>query len=157
MNKNKILILLLVFLGIMNVMLLYLVLNKPGKGHRPPRDFIAEQLHFDTQQRNQFYDLNQVHHRKMEGIDDEILGLKKRLFLSIGGEGPTTREQDSIMARIGFLSGQRQAELYAYFIKIEALCKPDQKKKFKKIIGGALRQGPQEGGPPHRKGPPSPK
>ncbi len=140
----------------MNVVLLFLVVQKPDKKLRPPKEFITERLGFDENQTAKFLEFDEAHHRKMRAIDDKTRILKEELFTNLEGERLKKNELDSIGNLIGALAKDRELEVLDYFKKIEQLCDEKQKLRFKRIVRGALRKGPHGQGPPH-KGPPPPR
>lgn len=140
---------------VMNGVLLFLVVKKPNKRQRPPRDFISTQLDFNDEQTARFMELDRKHHRKMRGIDNELRELKEILFSHLGDTDLAENALDSLTQRVGELSKAREMEVFSYFGQIEKMCDAKQKQKLQRIVSGALRPGPPgdrppPGGPPPR-------
>lgn len=152
MKKNLPIIILLIFLVVMNGILLFLLLDKPDRQSRPPRVFITQQLGFDENQKKEFKDIDERHHRKMKNIDNRSMGLKKYLFNKLGGSDFTDKELDSVTVLIGELSRKREKEIFNYFKEIEKVCNKEQKSKLEAILSGALNHG-RNGMGPERNGP----
>ncbi len=155
MKKSVLLIVLLFFLMVMNGVLLYLIVQKPDRKQRPPIEFIAEQLEFNSEQREIFSGFLEEHRHKMRRMDGELRNLKQQLFSGLGEEDQTKRTLDSIADRISRLSKARELEVYDHFNRIHEICNEEQKQKLKKIVSGALRHGPP-GERPRPQGPPPP-
>lgn len=152
MKKNILLTILLVFLMLMNGVLLYIVLNKPEKRNRPPRDFITKQLQLNENQLVKFHEFDSQHHRKMRKIDSQSNDLKQYLFNNIGRADFSENKLDSVTNSLGKLSADREKEVFSYFKKIEKICDSDQKLRLNRIVERALKGGPRKGGPlPPRK------
>ncbi|MEL6485399.1 MAG: hypothetical protein AAFU57_05505 [Bacteroidota bacterium] len=153
MRKNTIVLIALVFLIIMNGVLLYLVMQKPERQRRHPREFLAKELALDAEQMKQYEILEREHHRKMRALDDRFKRLKGDLFQNLGKPGDE-KVVDSLTRLIGQLSQERELELFHHFSKIERICTPDQKQKLKQLVAGALHpKGPPHGLPPHDRPP----
>ncbi len=153
MKKNIVLMVLLGFLIVMNGILLFLVVKKPDRKHRPPKEFITERLNFNEDQIIKFGTIDEAHHRKMRTIDGESRKLKEILFSDVGNDAIKI---DSIAGLIGSLAKERELEVHDYFEKIEKICDDKQKLKLRRIVAGALKPRPPGGGPPHD-GPPPPR
>lgn len=147
MKKNLPIIILLIFLVVMNGILLFLLLNKPDRQNRPPRAFITNQLGFDENQKQEFKDIDERHHKKMKNLDNRSMGLKKYLFNKLGENDFTDKELDSVTVLIGELSRKREKEIFNYFTEIEKVCSKEQKSKFEAILSGALKHGRNGMGP----------
>ena len=149
MKKNIALSILFVFLVVMNSVLLFLVLNKPDKKHKPPKDFITSELNFKGGQLSEFKDLEKQHHNKMQSIDAKFHNLKQDLFANIQTADFSNAKRDSITTLLGELSVLRETEIFSYFKQIDGLCNAKQKNKLKSILSDALKKGPGKvGGPP---------
>ncbi|MEP5615564.1 MAG: hypothetical protein ABJP76_05610 [Flavobacteriaceae bacterium] len=142
MRKNLPIIILLIFLVVMNGILLFLLLDKPDRQNRPPRDFITNQLGFDENQKQEFRNIDEEHHKKMRNLHNRSTGLKKYLFNKLRDEDFTNRELDSVTVLVGELSRKKEKEVFSYFKEIEKVCDEEQKNKLEAILSGALRHGP---------------
>ncbi|MEM6892834.1 MAG: Spy/CpxP family protein refolding chaperone [Bacteroidota bacterium] len=153
MRKNTIILIALVFLIIMNGILLYLVVQKPERPRRQPREFLAKELALNPQQLEQYEILEKDHHRQMRALDDRFKRLKGDLFRKLG-EPSDEKMVDSLTRLIGQLSQERELELFHHFSDIERICTPEQKEKLKQLVAGALHpKGPPHGPSPHDRPP----
>ena len=148
MKKNVLLAILLLFLMVMNGILLYLVLNKPERRERPPRNFIAQQLDLDENQLEEFNRIERTHHREMRRIDGRFRDLKEMLFMNLNNRQFTEKELDSVTQLIGKLSIDREKEVFLYFKALEGICTEKQKIQLENIVSGALKPNFERGGPP---------
>lgn len=148
MKKNILLIILLLFLVLMNGILLFLVLKKPNREHRQPKDIIVKELAFNENQLVKFQEFNDKHHYKMSEIEAESRDLKKYLFSNVGNVNLTQDKLDSITILIAKLGVEKEKEIFSFFQKIETISNSEQKIKLKKIVKGALKGGRERNGPP---------
>ncbi|MEM9648518.1 MAG: hypothetical protein AAF969_08550 [Bacteroidota bacterium] len=148
MKKNILLTVLLVFLMVMNAVLLFLILDKPGEKRRPPRMFITNELGFTEAQQIEFSEIDREHHRTMRRIDRHSRDLRELLFTKLDDTNFNPQELDSITGLIGQLSEDREKELFSYFQKISNVCNEKQKLKLERILSGAIKHGPRPDGPP---------
>lgn len=146
MEKSKFLMIVIVFLLILNFGTLALLFFGRGHGrpnHRPPNGkegparFIISALKFDEKQEAAFNDLKKEHQGQMRMMEDSMRTQRELLpDLIITGNKV---KADSIANNIGKF--QKQIEMYTFdhFVKVNALCNDEQKKKFKNIIGDILK------------------
>ena len=139
---KKILYTFLVVMLIINVVLLYLIIDKRlGKEPSKGQTFLTEQLNFTEAQKDKFLRLDQEHHRKMMQLDDELNNMRELLFQSFDEE---KKFVDALTMKMGELETEKFDELFSFFGKVRALCNEDQTEKFDKIIQEVLkRRGPK--------------
>jgi len=145
--KQKILYILLISLLIINSLLLFLLIKKPHeKREGPKRDFIAIELKFDQNQKEEFKNLDGIHRRFMRSLDEKIKEHKEILFHSFGND---IFNLDSITKEIGKLEAEKERTLFTFFSQVRVLCSASQKENFDAIIEKALKGGekrpPREG------------
>ena len=81
--RKKILYAFLIVMIIINVVLLYLIIDKKmSKGPSKGRTFLTEQVNFSEEQKDQFFKLDEEHRRKMMAFDEELNELRELLFRS---------------------------------------------------------------------------
>jgi protein CpxP len=158
MEKNKLLTLVIVLLLVLNLgTLAFLFIGQFNhrKGpHHPmgnegPANFIIDELGFDEQQKTAFEELKKEHQGQMKAMMDSIK-VQHDLMPDLIIAGNQSKA-DSVATQIG--NYQKQIELYTYthFTKVFALCKEDQRPKFKSIIKEILeRMASKKGMPPPR-------
>jgi len=152
MRKNLPLYILLIFLVIVNSIFLY---NYLGSGEKDatskperPGDFLVKELGFDETQQEQFTALGKKHHHRMEGLSEDIRGLKDDMFKGLSDEALMEVNIDSIAILIGEKEAAKDLEIFRHFKQVQNLCNDEQKGKFSKIIEDALRRAGGNQGPP---------
>lgn len=158
MEKNKFLMIVIVFLLILNLGTLTFLFIGRGQGrphggppHRKggPAGFIIEELKFDAQQQTAFNDLKQEHQGQMRMMEDSMR-IQRDLLPDLIVSGNRAKADSVSYVISGY---QRKIEMFTYdhFVKVQGLCNEEQKKKFKNIIGDILKMmAPPKGGPPPR-------
>ncbi len=144
----------IIFLLILNLgTLTFLFLGKRPGGPRPPHGkegpagFIVDELQLNDQQQAAFNDLKKEHQGQMRIMEDSMR-IQRELLpdLIVLGQKATA---DSVAMRIGGYQEQIEVYTFDHFVKVQALCNDEQKKKFKNIIGDILKMmAPPKGGPP---------
>ena len=151
--KSKFLPILLFLLILLNVFLIFMLINKPheNKKNNSERNFLTEKLSFSDIQKEQFSGLDSIHRNLMMGIESNIRNQKEVLFNSFQKENFNV---DSLATEIGFLEGKKESEIFRFFKEVRTLCTKKQAKKFDKIIEKALKNGRNH--PPEKEGMPPP-
>jgi len=116
--------------------------NKPGG----PEVFIAKELNFDEAQMARFDVLMAPHDAKMKKLSHQKKRLKDQLFEMMFLEEVPQSDMDSILVEIGRNEQNRDTEVFKHFREVRKICNESQRRKFEKIVVGAL----------HRNGPPPP-
>lgn len=134
--KSKIIYLLLITLVVTNCVMLFILIKKPHKRHQGKGgSFLVKKLDLNSEQEKHFFEFDKEHRFKMDHFDDEILKNKKLLFESFSN---SEKINDTIVLRIGTLTGKREEEVIAFFSKIKSICNEEQVEKLKKVISRAL-------------------
>jgi len=157
----KITIIVLLLVNIATLCFMWVSHNRHGGAHLPPPhhgrggpnafEFLVHELKLDESQVKQFEEMRNQHHKNVQDVQEKSHDMHHRFFDLLAKNDSTSAVQlaDS-MAQY-----QKQIELltFNHFMKVRAICKPDQQKKFDEVINEALRmmappKGP--GGPgPH--------
>ncbi|HVZ26056.1 MAG TPA: hypothetical protein VG842_08380 [Sediminibacterium sp.] len=155
--------LLLVALNIATLGALWLIREKPG----PPRndravvDFMVQELGLDSMQRIQLEQLRRQHQEQMKDIRSGILTAKNVFFDLLQQDSiPDSVLQQKAQAAAA-MEAATDLQTFRHFQAILRICRPDQRKKFMRILHEILRQmaPPQPGerpGPPPGGRPPMP-
>jgi protein CpxP len=154
-SKNKWLMWLIAILILANIAtLLFFWLGKNRKHPLPPggesaATFIIREAGFDKAQEEQYRELIKQHQEKASALRNEIRMSKDSFFNLL--QQPSVN--DSVKNQLAMHAAQKTAQLdiltLDHFIKVKAICRPDQRAKFEKIIQDAVHMmGPQPGGPP---------
>lgn len=145
MKKNTLLYILIILLVGFNGYFIANQFKKPPR-NKPsgPAVFIAKELHFDEDQMAQFDVLLAPHDAEMEELSHQKKRLKDRLFEMMFLEEVPQSVIDSILVEIGRNEQSRDTEVFNHFREVRKICDESQRRKFEKIVVGAL----------HRNGPP---
>ena len=154
MKKNTLLYIIIILLIGFNGYFVATQFKKPLPRNKRggPDVFITKELNFDENQMAQFDLLFQPHDAKMRALGREKKELKDGLFKLMFQEDVPQTAIDSILAEIGQNEQERDAQVFNHFREVRKICNESQRKKFEKIVIGALhRNGPGPGpGPPPR-------
>lgn len=152
MKKNVPLYILLLFLIIVNGFFLYNYLGTEERdepnGSRRPGSFLVKELGFDELQRTEFRELGKKHHHGIQGLSEDIRGLKDELFKGLSDASLKNVNIDSIATLIGEKEKAKDLKVFHHFKQVQELCTDKQKERFSKIINDALRRESREQGPP---------
>lgn len=135
MNKNKLLTLLAIGLLISNLMLIgFFVFGK----HRPPngegpKKIIAEKLHFDSKQMDDYEKLIVIHKAKIASQDSMIRFCKRELFDNLVTNN--NEKKDSLLNQLGRLQMQIEDIHYNHFLDIKKLCRENQIQYYNSLVG----------------------
>lgn len=151
MKKNLPIYILLAFLLVVNGFFLYTHFNgSKKKKPRPPRDFIANQLNFNDEQRKQFDVLEDAHRKQMRVLSDELRELKDAFFNKISDSTISEKEIDSLGSLIAIKEKSKDMEVFKHLRKIREICNEEQREKFSTIVKDARKRGRKR----HRRPPP---
>jgi protein CpxP len=133
MNKSRLISIIAVGLLISNIALVcFIFFGHRGPAHEGPRDIIIERLHLDSKQTEEYDRLIFAHRRDMRQKQDEMLGLKQKLYNTLTNGDTITN--NSLRQEIGNIQIDIENINYNHFRDIEKLCTPDQKIYFNDLI-----------------------
>lgn len=165
-KKSKLSIIVIILL-VMNVLTLgtlwYLYINEPGPGRgndfqrHKIQDFMKNKMQFTDEQNEMLVKLRKDHFKIKNAAFDTVHSLKAALVDEIMKENTDTLAIRNISDNIGRLLGKNEYDFAMHFIKIKAICNPEQKKKLRKFLMEMTE--PRNVGmpgqpPPPRSGPP---
>lgn len=141
MKKEKLLIIVILVLVLINsATLLMMWMNRPphppmhGKGpHKRPDKMIIEKLKLDEAQQEKFSGLKEEHHSNMVRIDDELRKIRNSYYGELKKENADSVLTDSLEKKSGQLAIEREKATFDHFLKLKALCKPEQLEDFYKL------------------------
>jgi len=132
------------------------------------RLFLERELGLDAGQKAQFEEMRRRNAAAIQSAQAEIQRLKKAEMDAMLASPADPARQDALAAEIGAKETEKEKLLYAHLRDLSALCRPEQQKKFREIVGELLRiMAPQgrpstgkkpreeasaESKPPHRPG-----
>lgn len=113
-------------------------------GNPGPKEFLMRELNFNEQQRKEYEKLVDEHKNDMKNIRDKIRNNKEKLWDLFLKHDVDSNDAEAIATEIG--AGQKETEMvtFRHFQKVKDLCNDEQKEKFDKVIGDALKMmGPE--------------
>lgn len=152
--KKKLLYAFLILMLTINVVLLYLIVDKRiGKEPSKGQTFLTEQLEFSEAQKNRFFELDKIHRQKMMKMDDELKNLRELLFNSFDQQNISI---ETLTMKMGDIETEKHQELFSFFSEVRRMCNEEQTQKFDQIIQEVLkRRAPKPPQGKHKK-PPKP-
>jgi Spy/CpxP family protein refolding chaperone len=158
--KNKLVLWVIGILVLAN--LVTLVIFWAGRMHPmssgSPREFLAEKLNFDENQKKQYFDLAKEHHENAQIIREKIKESKDAFFDLIKEPNVSDSTEKAAARKVSLNLEELDLYTLGHFKKVRAICNPEQKKSFDEIIHqitGAVSD--QNNRPPmQQNGPPPP-
>lgn len=154
----KVVILLLLLLNAGILIYLWLPHDNRLPGDRParPERIIIDRLKLDEQQRDQFRQLRDEHHKRMLQIQYETANLHDSLFHLLQQSPVDTAMKYRLLQEIAQNQIQKEEVTFQHFEKLRDILRPEQKKLFDDFVADLskqiLRSG--EGPPPQESGGP---
>ncbi|HYV91768.1 MAG TPA: periplasmic heavy metal sensor [Chitinophagales bacterium] len=99
-------------------------------GPPDPGDFIADKLHFNEQQQQQFEKLRDAHADSVHKFENENRELRKKFFDLLKSDYVNPAEADSLATAIGNHQKEIEMATFQHFNSLKNICNADQKKKF---------------------------
>ena len=157
-QKNKLLMIIVVVLVILNIVSVSYILFSPppfpgahDKQKDPIARFLDEELGFSKEQKMQYQKLREEHFIRSDSLMN-VHAKVLRDFFDLLKKDSTNQEEVRLKAAvIGKWEVDRSFETYNHFRAIRALCTPEQRRTFDAMITDVLQQ-PREprGGPPDK-------
>ncbi len=134
MNKNKLILYIAIVLFITNLLLLgFIIFNRTNRpNHDGPRHLIAERLHFDDTQFQQYNTIIKIHQTKIRQKDSILIEVKAKLYNCILSKD--TILKDTLKKEIAQLQMDIEDIHYNHFIDLQKICKPDQQTAFDALV-----------------------
>ncbi|MFA6150574.1 MAG: hypothetical protein WC716_04575 [Chitinophagaceae bacterium] len=133
MSKIKLLSLIALILLLCNLVLIWQMFNnESGKRGEGPRMEIIARLNFDDKQVEQYDILVHQHHSQINMKEDEIRSLKKALYQTLLSDSSS---RDSLILLIADQQKDVEHINLQHFADIGRLCRPDQKDRYKVLVG----------------------
>ena len=163
MTKTRILSLLVLVMGLLNVGLLVLLwLGRPdgAAGRRsaagPVAAGLVRELGLTPAQQQQFAALREEHHARMQELLRTLTAQREQLFAGLA-QPAAANAQPELLAQIGALQRQTDSLTYAHFAAVGRLLTPAQLPRWRQLAPMLPRrlqqQGPPGGRPGHRRHP----
>jgi hypothetical protein len=135
MRKEKLLLLLVVFLVVLNGITLILVIQNQRPPRLLPHDLvIIERLGFDHEQAKEFEVLKRRHRKRIDSIDAHFRNALEDYFLLMKTPLVDTLAKAEIEGRLLELERQKVSVTFDHFLELKNLCKPDKQDEFDAFI-----------------------
>jgi len=108
--------------------------QKHMEGKHNPSMMISEKLKLDDAQTIELNQLFEAHKSKIESISDQIQDQKKGLFDLLKSDIRDEKLKNEILDKISTLEREKDALMFDHFENVKALCKPEQKEDFIKLM-----------------------
>jgi hypothetical protein len=154
MNKNKLLIISVVVLVLLNITLIIVLIlgNSPRpphmQEHQNPQEIIIEKLHFDELQINAYNELIAEHRELIGNKEHEMRIAKEALYHSLSSDNQD--EKDELIAKINILQKDFEEIHYNHFLEIKKLCKPEQIQDYNELTNELAKIFSRHPKPPRR-------
>ena len=134
MNRTRLISFIAIGLLITNLLMVgFIFLNKPHhQMHGGPKKLIAERLHFDAQQIEEYDKLIALHRMEIKTKDSLIRQAKNELYGCISSNNTTLK--DSLENKLGQLQIDIEEINYNHFLDIKKLCKENQLTYFNDLV-----------------------
>lgn len=152
-EKQRFSVYAIVLLAIMNLALLVVVALPHIKStdkrpsDRPTKDFISNKLNFSEEQKNQMFELRQLHRSEVRELQREVNQKRKELFSLMKSDLREEEKIQTVTSEIGLAVAQIENSTFNYFNTIRGLCTPEQLVIFDELlleIAKRKGQGPGE-------------
>ena len=134
MNRTRLISFIAIGLLITNLSMVgFIFLNKPKhQMHGGPKKIIAERLHFDAQQIEEYDKLIALHRMEIKTKDSLIRQTKNELYGCISSNNVTLK--DSFENKLGQLQIEIEEINYNHFLDIKKLCKENQLTYYNDLV-----------------------
>ncbi|NOT76159.1 MAG: periplasmic heavy metal sensor [Cyclobacteriaceae bacterium] len=158
-DKSRFMVFMIVALVLLNLGTLGVVfMNRPphggpGPGRSPegPGMLLMDKVGFTEEQRAAYRLLMDEHRNLMHSSEDSIRFYKEQLFSYLPASNSTSAELSAVA--ISRLQKKIEMTTFDHFVKVRALCTPDQATKFDAIIQEVLKMMAPPKGPGQGPGP----
>ena len=148
-DKQRMTILVIVLLIILNVFTLYIIFDMQknrqadlpmGPPAQRTAQFVQEELGLTDQQMQIYQQIRQKHVQKSRALLTEMQSMKRELMDMVFEDKVDTTKVDDLIARIGDKQSQLERLTFDHFLELKAFCEDNQVDKLKQIIGDFFRQ-----------------
>lgn len=153
MRKQKILIVFIILLLILNSVTAFFLFQNNRRAHkgpsRPDPEFITKRLELTKEQQQQFEQMRKSHFEKRDAQRSEDQKLKELMIEMISNSVQDSSKIDSITSLLATNRKKFETETYQHFLILNSLLTTTQKEKFKEVLTQIMtRQNPPQGPPP---------
>jgi hypothetical protein len=140
MSKEKIYLIIIGSLVVMNLGLSYILFKQLSRGNmRPDDDKIQKMLGFDDEQMETYFESRRTHHTNILIIQDELKLISKSYYLTPLNDSTA---RDSIKNELEIKTNELYQLNDKHFDEVSSLYKPGQKNNKEKLINFLITNGP---------------
>jgi periplasmic protein CpxP/Spy len=132
MSKNRFYQIIIAALFMLNMVFVFLHINRPERATRP-KEIIIERLQFDKTQIEQYENLVQNHHKLVLENEGKINNLKNNLYQQLNKPSDSLTV-DSLTQKIAELEKRAELINYGHFQDIKKICTPKQLPLFENLV-----------------------
>lgn len=140
-SKNKLLLIAVIGLLLINIAMLFFFLNRdPEKrgprGGREARmtEFLKQKVGFNAKQLEQYDTLSKQHREKIRSSFDEMRNSKERLLKDLGASAFSDSAMQLAAAQSAGIQKEMELKMLQHFADIRRICTPDQQPKFDSLF-----------------------
>ncbi|MCB9196087.1 MAG: periplasmic heavy metal sensor [Flavobacteriales bacterium] len=137
MTKNKVYIISIVVLLVLNLILAFLLIQRPphpdGPKHQEPKEIIIEKLGLDDEQISSYQLLINDHRSSIVEKEEQIMNLKNELYSTLKMDSSSDQAK-KLIEELAQLQEDIEHIHYDHFMEIKKICKDDQLTKFNDVI-----------------------
>jgi periplasmic protein CpxP/Spy len=132
MSKSRFYQIIIAALFILNMVFVFLHINRPERASRP-KEIIIERLHFDNSQIAKYESLVQKHHQLVSENQTKINELKNNFYQQLYKSNDSLKI-DSLARDIAELEKKAELINFRHFQDIKKICTPQQLPLFENLI-----------------------
>jgi len=142
MKKETLLVITIVVLFLLNLSTLGFLFfrrppHSPGAGALDRR--IISTLQLDEAQQQRFEQLKKAHHEQMQASDRAYRDALNNYFGLLKSDSVASVQRDSLQAILTRIQNDRAAVTFQHFADLKALCRPEQKQDFDRLLPDLLQ------------------
>ncbi len=165
MGSNRILVWVIVLLALLNVTTIIVIIYHNWQEKKLEEDavivnekgtvingrYLRQNLNFDNQQIEKFREANRIFRPGALRIIHVIDSLKREMLIELNKPFADTAKLNGLSFGIGDAHGRLKQEAFRFYLRIKAVCRPDQMSNFEVAFRPLFEQevlpgGPQGGG-----------
>jgi len=105
--------------------------------------FFKDELNLDTEQLDQFREINRTFNRTARGIERNLSILRESLILELGNTTPDSLRLDRIAAEIGDYHRELKKVTTTFYLNMKSICTAEQQTKLYNIFQSMLNKDSQ--------------
>jgi periplasmic protein CpxP/Spy len=116
-----------------------------GREREVAQQFLEDTLSLSPQQRERAAELRSAHFQKADALRKEINARRREMMEEVLAVAPDREKVGRLAAQLGEKQASLEQLTFAHFLELFNLCQPDQKEKFRSLMGELMdRVGPRQ-------------